>query len=292
MFTQALTNPRGINAQAAWDAHFQAALTTLQAANPDALEQAFATSITEWETGSGGLATDPSYQAMERYCIRQNYLWQIYATIEQLGKGDTVSRTIFNRAKDVLEETPPAAQPADQSFLQGDNLIRRTLEHLRQVALFYPAAIRAAGGLESAQLPLEPSPGFQALTLLAPDADPAQAEKTLQRLWANNERVRALLLGADATADSADILDNCIFDPGAGLATGHALWVKSHTLLRSSISTWLGAQIPHDYATVRCIFMSPQGKPSGLLKLTDPFDFASVSLKIVQAAQADDGGNS
>ncbi len=291
MFTQALTNPRGINAQATWNAHFQTALTALQAANPDALDQAFNTSLAEWETGSGGLATDPSYQAVERYCIRQSYLWQIYAAIEQLGKGDTVSRTIFNRAKDVLEETPPAAQPADRSFLEGDNLIRRTLEHLRQVAIFYPAALRAAGGLESAQLPLDPSPGFQALTVLEADTDPAQAEKILQRLWDDNQRVRAILLGADATADSADILDNCIFDPGAGLATGHALWVKSYTLLRASISTWLGAHIPHDYAAVRCIFMSPLGKPSGLLTLADPFNFTSVSLKIVQAAQADDGGD-
>ncbi|MEZ4940916.1 MAG: hypothetical protein R3D58_08605 [Saprospiraceae bacterium] len=292
MFTQALTNPRGINAQAAWDAHFQTALTTLQAANPDALDQALAASLTEWETGSGGLATDPSYQASERYCIRQSYLWQLYAAIEQLGKGAAVSRTIFNRAKDVLEETPPAAQPADRSFLEGDNLIRRTLEHLRQVAIFYPAAIRAASGLESASPPLDPSPGFQALTLLDADADPAQAEKTLQRLWADNGRVRAILLGADATADSADILDNCIFDPGAGLATGHALWVKSYTLLRASISTWLGAEIPHDYLQVRCIFLSPRGKPTDLIAVGAPFDFVTVSLKIVQAAQADDGGNS
>jgi len=289
MFTQALTNLRGINAQSAWDVRFKAGLAALQAANPNTIDQAMNTSLAEWEKASGALAADHAYQALERYCIRQAYLWQIYAAAEALGKGDAVSRTIFNRAKDVLEETPLAAQPADRSFLEGENVIRRTLEHLRQVAVFYPNALRAGAGLESAQPPLEPSPGFQALTVVEAGANPVQAENLLHRLWADNGRVRAILLGADA---DANILDNCIFDPGAGLATGHALWLKSHTLLRPAISTWLGAHIPHEYDKLRCIFMSPKGKPSGLLTKAEAFSFVTVSLKIVQAAQADEGENS
>jgi hypothetical protein len=291
MFTSALTNLKGIKANSAWDAHFKAAAAAFKPFNAATLDQTLAKSLSAWEKGSAGLAADPTYQAVERYCIRQSYLWQIYAAIEAHGKGQDVSRTIFNRAKDVLEETPRAGQPADRSFLEGENLIRRTMEHLRLLSNFYQTALRAAAGLESATAALEPSPGFQALTTIEANANPVQAEAMLQKLLSDNTRVRSILLGANQ-ADAADILDNCIFDPGAGLATGHALWVKSHSLLRTSISTWLGAVIPHEYEKVRCIFMSPLGKPSGLLAVTDSLSFVTVSLKIVQAAQADDSSNS
>ncbi len=291
MFAQTLVNLKGINAQAAWDAHFQAALSAFKPFQAATLDQALEKSLLQWEKGSAGLAADHAYQAAERYCIRQIYLWKIYAIVETNGKGDTISRTIFNRAKDVLKETPAAAQPTDQSFLEGDNLIRRTLEHLRQLSVFYTNTLRTNNGLESTGAGLQPSPGFQALTVLEANADPTQSETVLHRLLGDNSRVRSVLLGADAS-DGADILDNCIFDPGAGIATGHALWVKSFSLLRATISTWLGAQIPHDYEQVRCIFMSPKGKPSGLLLKTDALSFVTVSLKIVQAAQSDSGSTS
>lgn len=291
MFTLTLTNPKGINAQAAWDGEFKLAVTTAQTPDAPDLDQVLNKSQSDWEKGSAGLAIDPAYQAVERYCIRQSYLWQIYAAFDAQGKGGDVSRVIFNRAKDVIEETPVAARPADLSFLEGDNLIRRTLEHLRQVAIFYANTLQQASGLESTNAALQPSPGFQALTVLEADSDSNQAETILQALLTDNERVRGILLGADAPGD-ADILDNCIFDPGAGIESGWALWVKNHTLLRTSVSTWLGAVIPHEYDQLRCIFISPMGKPSGVLTAAEDFSFVTVSLKIVQAAQADDGNAS
>lgn len=286
MFTPTLSNPKGIKKQASWANEFQAALNALQPFDPAKLDQLLATSLDAWSRGSAGLATEVGYQAAERYCIRQSYLWQIYAAIEAKGKGADASRTIYNRARDVVDETPFTARPADLSFLEGDNLIRKTLEHLRSAQVYYAQTLKSAGGLENATGPLPPSGNFQALTVVEANADPAQAEAMLQRFLGDNQYVRAILLGDDA-GNGATILDNCIADPGAGITPGCALWVKSYTLLRVQISTWLGALQQHDYNQVRCIFMSAKGKPTDFLSKTDPLSFATVSREIVQAAQAD-----
>ncbi|TNE56720.1 MAG: hypothetical protein EP344_11970 [Bacteroidetes bacterium] len=287
MFTTPLTNPVGPKPGSAWAAHFDAALAALNDLIPESLDTSLENSLGEWTQGSGALATDMSYGAAERYCIRQAQLWRIYVRLADAGLGEDVSRPIFNRAKQVVEETPETARPADLGFLEGSNLIRKTLEHLRQVAVYYPQALRAANGLESAAGALPPSADFQVTTVLEADADPAQSENMFRRFLEHNENVRSILLGADA-ADAADILDNCLYDPGAGITPGQVLWIKSHALLRTSISTWLGATIPHEYEQVRCVFMSPLGKPSGLLQLADDLSFVTVSLQIVEAAQADD----
>ncbi|MBK8923235.1 MAG: hypothetical protein IPM81_17280 [Saprospirales bacterium] len=241
--------------------------------------------LAAWARGSAGLAADVAYRASERYCIRQSQLWQIYAAIEDRGLGAAISRTIFNRARDVVDETPLAAQPADRSFLEGENVIRKTLEHLRVVAAFYAGALQAGGGQENIAGPLPPSNGFQVLTALEATANPLQADALFRRFIADNQYVRGILLGDDATP-LAGILDDCLFDSGQAIDSGRGLWVKSHALLRAQISTWLGVHIPHDYAQLRGVFVSPLGKPTGVLTKTEPFNFTTVSLKIVQAAQA------
>jgi hypothetical protein len=199
MFTPELTAPIGINQQTAWAEQFRSAVASAGSASPSTLDQALAAALAAWARGSAGLAADVAYRASERYCIRQSQLWQIYAAIEDRGLGAAISRTIFNRARDVVDETPLAAQPADRSFLEGENVIRKTLEHLRVVAAFYAGALQAGSGQENIAGPLPPSNGFQVLTALEATANPLQADALFRRFIADNQYVRGILLGDDAT---------------------------------------------------------------------------------------------
>ena len=277
-----------VQPNAPWQESFKAALAPFQPFNPASLDEALAKSLDEWTTGSAKLAADPALPAVQRYCIRQASLWRIYAAIESNGKGADISRTIYNRACAVVEETPQAARPADLSFMQGENLIRKTLEHLRRTAVFYQEKTLGDQGQESTAA-IPPSPGFRKTTVVEAGADPGQADSMLLAFLNDNRYVRTILLGDDPVAAAgAVIVDNRLNIPGGGIDPGRGLWVKSYTLLRPQISTWLGAAIPHEYDQVRCIFISPRGKPSSFLAITAPLDPANVSSEILDAADADE----
>lgn len=288
MFAHPLTNlqtpPTGIPGQTL----FQAALTTLQPFNPDHLDEHLENALGSWAKGSAELAAAPNITAEEKYCIRQNILWRLYVTIETHGLGADIARTIYNRARTVIDETPVAARPLDLSFLEGDNLIRKTLEHLRQLAVFYQNLFPKGVVLDNNSF-LPPSAGFRKTTVIEANLPQEQAEAQLQKFLADNHYVRAILLGDDPVAAAGAVpLDNRLNIPGGGIDPGRGLWVKSYTLLRPHISTWLGAVIPHDYAQVRCIFISPKGKPSSFLNKTTPLDPANISSEILDAADADE----
>ncbi len=283
MFSEPHPAFKGLPADAPWLAHFETCLARLHCPPPSP-EEALAASLREWEQGGLTLTSDTAYQAKEQYCIRQTFLWEIYQHLESKAMGDTLSRTIYNRACDVLEHTFPAHRPIDLSFREGDNLIRKMLEHLRSVAAFYENALQTDREIDDVLQELPPSTGFRRTTVLESTANPDEAETMLQTFLAENQFVRTILLGDDASA-GATIVDKCLTIPGAGITPGRGLWVKSHTLLRLPISTWLGAALPHEYEQVRCIFMSPKGKPASFLSKTEPLTFATVSLKIIQAAK-------
>ena len=283
MFSEPHPAFKGIPPDAPWLTHFKSCLACLHTSSPDAAE-ALAISLREWEEGSVALAADTSYQAKEQYCIRQTFLWEIYQHMESHAMGDTLSRMIYNRACEVLESTFPTHRPIDLAFRDGENVIRKMLEHLRSIASFYENVLQMDPEAESLPAPLPPSPGFRKTTVLEPTMDPAEAETIFQAFLAENQFVRTILLGDDDTSE-AIMVDKCLTIPGAGITPGRGLWVQSYSLLRLAISTWLGAAIPHDYDQVRCIFMSPKGKPTAFLSKTDPLTFGTVSLKIVQAAK-------
>jgi len=284
MFSEPHPAFKGLPLDAPWLNHFEKSLRCLNCPPPER-ESLLAVSLKEWEQGSQLLVSDNTYHAKEQYCIRQTFLWEIYQHVEGHANSDTLNRIIYNRACEVLDTTFPPHRPINLDFRKGDNVIRKMLEHLRSVAAFYENALQNDPEAESVPQQLPPSNGFRRTTVLEPTAHPDEAETMLQTFLVENQFVRTILLGDDAST-GATIVDKCLTIPGAGITPGRGLWVKSHRLLRLAISTWLGAAIPHDYEQVRCIFMSPKGKPTAFLSKTDPLSFATVSLKIVQAAKA------
>lgn len=286
MFSEPHPAFKGLPNNASWLTHFEASLAFLQPPPPPDPAEALAASLREWERGSLLLANDADYQAKEKYCIQQTFLWEIYQHMDRHAIGTTLPRIIYHRACAVLEQTFPPHRPISLRFREGENRMRKMLEHLRSIATFYQAALQDDSEVES--LPPDqvlPSPGFRKTTVLEATLDPALAEEAWHTFLADNQSVRTILLG-DEVASGAGIVDKCLTIPGAGITPGKGLWVKTYTLLRPAISTWLGAAIPHDYDQVRCIFISPTGKLVGILSKTDPLTFGTVSLKIVQAAKA------
>lgn len=288
MFSTPTPEFRGIQPIAPWLADFQHALSVLDPFDPAALEQMLEKSLEHWARGSSALVADATYTPVERYCIRQRYLWRIYAAYEAHGKGSEIGRSIYNRAVAVIDETPEEARPLDLSFREGENLIRKTMAHLLIVSAFYEKAILAKGA-PPAEPFLPPSPGFKKTTALEATTDPAEARNQLLTFMTDNQYVRAIVLGNDADITAgATVVDNRLNIPGAGITPGRGLWVKDHILLRPEISTWLGATLPHEYEQLSCIFISPKGKASSFLTKADPLDQANVSAGLLDAADADE----
>jgi len=273
---------KGVQPDAPEFARFQSSIKSLPSQPPLTNAQALEKILEDWEQFSRIIATSSLYDPREQYCLQQSWLWEIYAAAKREQIADEASRTIYNRACKVLEHTPSPARPTDLSFRTGDDLIRKMLEHLHQVAEFYQTALHTTMQ-RSAQMPA-PTPGFQRSNVLETTDDPALAEELLQVFLGDNQYVRTILLG-DATS-GATIVDNCLTIPGDPIVPGRGLWIKSHTLLRKTISAWLGAVLSHDYDQVRCIFISPKGQPVSFLSKTEPLSYSTVSLKIVQAAKA------
>ena len=291
MFKITLSNPKGINKQAAWDANFQAALTALQSFNATTVDAALDKSLSEWEKGSAGLAADPAYQAVERYCIRQSYLWKIYAPIEAKGLGKEADRKVYNRAKDVLAETPKAAQPADVRFAEGDDLIKNTLDHLREVDIFYQQATSPAVALESFRtdpsLPdLPPSDADFLCTVKLPIGMPLnKARHFWQQFMADNSLVRLVALGGDDSMQDivTNIADPTFFDPGGNLNPGRCLWVEIQDI-QKEVRQWLQQQGAGQADQVRCVFIKASGKLSSVLKTTDTIDETAIIDEFLKAA--------
>ncbi len=282
-FEPPLTTLKGVQTDTPRLANFQSSLHTLQSQDQTAAAKALEASLQAWEQAVADVAADKHYDPRERYCLQQSWLWAIYDAARQLQMESNISRTIYKRACRVLEQTPKPGRPADLSFRQGNDLIRKMLEHLQLVTTFYQAALSGVTTQRGPHLP-PPAPGFQRTNVLETTEDPAIAEAIWQIFIQDNQYVRTILLG-DATT-GATIVDNCLTVPGDPIVPGRGLWIKSHTLLRQAISTWLGAKIPHDYDQVRCIFISPKGQPVSYLSKTDPLSYSTVSLKLVQAAKA------
>ncbi len=285
MFSEPLIAFKGVQ-DAPGMAAFQSSLHALESQPlPDAVA-ALSASLQEWEQLEAALSADPRYDAREVYCIQQSSLWEIFAATQQHRLESAVGRIVYNRACKVLERTPPAGRPADLVFREGDNVIRKMLAHLHDVAEFYWSKLPVAPREGADQL-IPPSSGFQRTSVLEAAADPAMAD-ALWRLFVNdNQYVRTILLGDDVAA-GATLVDKRLNKPGGGITPGRGLWVKSYSLLRPKISSWLAVALPHDYEQVRCIFISPKGKPASFLTKSDPLDQLNVSAELLHAADADE----
>ncbi len=293
MFVPPLKNLKGTAARSAWDTHLQTALAALKNLSPANADQTLDTCLAAWEKGSAVLAADPAYQAAERYCIRQFYLWKIYSAFDALGLGKEAERKVYNRARDVLDETPGAARPTDQSFAEGEQLIKNTLNHLRDVALFYQNATNAADGLESfsaaaaAPLPdLPPSTGDFFCTVQLPPAMPAdQARQFWQKFLADNTLVRLVTVGSGpAVRDVVDRADPIFFSPGGAQKPGRCLWVETPAI-QPDVLQWLQQQAVGQPDTVRCIFLKASGKLSNVLRTADTIDETALLHEFLKATQ-------
>ena len=285
MFSEPLTVFKGTQ-DLSWMAPFQSSLRALQSQPlPDAAE-ALAASLQEWEHIETALSTDAHYDLREEYCIQQSGLWEIFAATRRHRMEGAVGRIIYNRACKVLERTPTPARPANLAFREGDHVIRKMLDHLHDVAIFYQSKLPAATKPGDAP-PIPPSPGFHRTNVLEAATEPTLANAFWQTFLADNQYVRTILLGDDVAA-GATLVDNRLNKPGGGITPGRGLWVKSYSLLRPKISSWLAAALPHDYEQVRCIFISPKGKPVSFLTKTDALDQLNVSAGLLDAADADD----
>ncbi|MEO6760576.1 MAG: hypothetical protein ABIO24_14040 [Saprospiraceae bacterium] len=265
---------------------FRASLQSLQTQPAQTAVDTLAESLRDWEQIGADPSAGDQYDPRELYCLRQSTLWEIYETAQRQQMQDAVNRLIYNRACKVLEQTPAAAQPANLQFRQGDDLIRKMLEHLRGIATFYQAVLASVAGRHGSLL-IPPSPGFRRTNVLEANMDALQAEGLFQVFKNDNQYVRTILLGDDATA-GATLVDNRLNIPGGGIKPGRGLWIKSYALLRPKISSWLAASLPHDYDQLRCIFISPKGKPVSFLTRSVPLDQANVSAELLNAADADD----
>ena len=274
---------KGVQPTTPWFTRFQASLNALKAKQAVSAAKALETALAQWEQMGPSLAADSHYDPREQYCFQQAWLWEIYTIAKTKQIQDSASRLIYKRACKVLDQTPSPSRPLDLKFREGDDLIQKMLEHLRRVNEYYQTILSGATLPRAAQLPA-PTPGFQRTNVLEATDDPAKAEALLQAFLADDQYVRTILLG-DASS-GATIVDNCLTIPGDPIVPGRGIWVKSHTLLRQTISAWLGATLSHDYDQVRCIFISPKGRPVSYLSKTDALSYSTVSLKIVQAAKA------
>lgn len=283
-----LTAFKGVQPDVPWFVRFKTCLITLQAQQPPAVSEALEASLREWEQIRIILTAGEAYGSREQYCLQQSGLWEIYEALERLKMEATISRMIYHRACKVLDLTPPVARPADLTFREGDNLIRKMLAHLQTVAVFYRSALPSTTRQRGAQM-IPPSPGFQRTNVLEATTDPTIAEGLWQVFLNDNQYVRTILLGEDV-ATGATTVDNRLNKPGGGVQPGRGLWIKSYTLLRPKISTWLATALPHNYDLVRCIFISPKGKPVSFLTKSDPLDQANISDGILEANDADDPG--
>lgn len=286
MFAKPLTVYKDIDLAIPWLAPFQISLQALTSVHSPNTSEALEASFREWEHMTIALTADTRYDPREQYCIQQSCLWKIYAATERQEMEENVGRMVYNRACKVLEQTPVESRPADLTFREGDQLIQKMLEHLRSVALFYQQAV--AGTLQVGEpVGLPPSPGFHRTNVLEAATEPTLANAFWQTFLADNQYVRTILLGDDAAA-GAKTVDNRLNKPGGGITPGRGLWVKSYSLLRPKISSWLAAALPHDYEQVRCIFISPKGKPVSFLTKSDPLDQLNVSAELLKAADADE----
>lgn len=282
MFATPLAHPKGINPRASWAESFQAALDALTSFTAATAEQALDKSLEAWERGSAGLALDQSYQPKECYCIRQQVLWKIYARLKAGNAADAGARKIYNRAKDVLEETPEPAQPGDLTFTQGDGLIEKMLQHLKAVDAFYQNLTQPDTGLlESAHETPGPalpptSDGFLCTLVLKTGMDAGQARRFWQQFLAQNTQVRMITLGSDALAqDASTLADPIFFSPGGAQKPGRCLWVQIADV-QPDVRQWLQSQGFAQPEQARCIFVKASGALSAVLKASDIIDETAV----------------
>ena len=284
MFNKSFTNFKGLPSQAEWLNRYRQALDTLQGNTgpKDVLNAA----LDRWREANALLAADPQYHAAERYCIQQQFLGQISDAYAARFPQTPAGRTILNCAREVLEATPAAARPLDQSFLQLPGIIQKTLDHLQQVAAFYRQTSGVAAGRESLEsfhaslvnLPDPPatSAGFLCTFVLKADVDIFLARHFWTRFKALNTQVRLVTLGDDAAArQAAETADPIVFAPGGAQKPGRCLWVQKQDL-HPDVHQWLQEQGFAQVDAARCVFMKATGKLSAVLKKTDIIDETAV----------------
>lgn len=284
MFSSAISFV-GIRPRASWAADFQTAQQVPDGLTPDTAAEALQASLEAWTRACAGLAADAGYQAAERYCIRQAFLGKIHAAFEAQGLGEAVAPVICEHALDVLSETPKAAQPEAQDFLDAtDDQTTALLTHLQAVGAYYAqtAAPETLDGLESfvaeAPPPLPPtSAGFLCTYVLKADADIETARRVWQQFVAQNTAVRLVTLGADATSsEAAHTADPIFFSPGGAQKPGRCLWAQPSVLL-PDVHRWLQEQGFAQPETAKCIFLRADGRLSGVLTTTDLIDDFAIS---------------
>jgi|GEM_PF-2387113 len=286
----------GIRPNIAWATDFLAALKVPDTLAADTLDAALAACLDTWTRAGAGLAADAGYQATERYCIRQSFLWKIYTVFVERGLGEKAAPPIYERGLDVLAETPAAAQPTDQAFLQIAPPIPALLEHLHAIGLYYAQALNPAtlDGLESfvAEAPpvlpppvLPPtSPGYLCTLVLKSDTNAELARQFWKLFMAQNTLVRLVTLGRDEQArEATEIADPIFFSPGGAQKPGRCLWAQPTSLL-PDIQEWLRKQGFAHPETARCIFIRANGTLSAVLKKTDTIDDFAISDEFFNAS--------
>jgi len=281
----------GIRPNIPWASDFLAALTVPDTLAADTQDAALATCLDTWARASAGLAADAGYQASERYCIRQSFLWKIYSIFADRGLGEKAGPVIYERGLDVLAETAAAAQPEDQAFLQAAAPQTALLEHLQAVALYYAQALNPGmlDGLESfsAETPPPPivpplvlpptSPGYLCTLVLKSDTNAELARQFWKLFMAQNTLVRLVTLGRDEQArEAAEIADPIFFSPGGAQKPGRCLWAQPANLL-PEVHGWLRNQGFAQPETACCIFVRANGTLSAVLKKTDTIDDFAIS---------------
>ncbi len=226
---------------------------------------------------------DAGLSAAERYCLRQFFLWKVYAAFEQRGLGTLVAETIARYGLDVIEETPLSGLPTEASGLRLGHFPEDVLKHIKAVHDYYSAQVPAdlpettsAAPIAVLRLPTT-SEGYLCTVVLPAEMNISLARTMWRQFLQENTAVRLIVVGRSAAAQAAvDIADPIFFAPGGAQKPGRCLWAQTASLT-PDICRWLEQQGYPQPAQALCIVLRANGTLSTVFKQSDVIDEFALS---------------